>query len=71
LITKEEKFPPFLSRAVSKSINICLEPLPQPLSYEERGVFFLITKYLKLLITPPSLAGKGVGGLGHKISGRE
>ena len=32
-----------------------MRPLPRPLSYEERGE----------IIAPPSLAGKGVGGLGH------
>jgi hypothetical protein len=28
----------------------------------ERGVFFGIIKYLKLLMTPPSLKGIGLGG---------
>ncbi len=41
-------------------------PLPQPLSYEERGVNSpsFITSPSSFL-APPSLVGKGVGGLGH------
>ena len=45
-------------------------PLPQPLSCEERGerIFNIKSaRYLNLLITPPSLVGKGAGGLGHTI----
>jgi len=54
------------------------------LSYEERekvshsgmlinceGRIFKIIKYLQLLITPHSLVGKGVGGLGSTISDRK
>ncbi|VXD20959.1 hypothetical protein PL8927_710001 [Planktothrix serta PCC 8927] len=39
----------------------------------ERGEFLLLLNqkwYLVILIAPPSLAGKGAGGLGHTNFGR-
>jgi len=42
---------------------------PNPLSCKERGEFLLLLNKkfdLIILITPPSLAGKGAGGLGHR-----
>ncbi len=38
---------------------------PTPLLQGE-GRIFVTIKHKKLLITPPSLAGKGVGGLGQR-----
>jgi hypothetical protein len=44
-----------------------LSPLPTPLLRGE-GSIFIIIKYLKLLMTPPSLAGKRVGGEVNRLA---